>query len=156
MINIRRTMLVLAVMLPPSIALAASAHFIKGPNINTTSDGVCVSGSVAGLGNLPLDIDIAIDGTATTVCQNNGGNIAPGQGTVSGSADVSVSFFPDKNGRATFNLCASLEPDDFTLPSAHQVCPSGKTWVVLPIDEGDITITDIDVTISHDGVQLYP
>jgi hypothetical protein len=154
--TVQRTMIVLSVLLPSSIALAASAHFIKGPTVVATSDGVCVSGSVAGLGTLPLDIDIVVDGSATTVCQNNGGNIAPGQGTVEGDAELSASFFPDKNGRATFRVCASLEPEDFTLPSAQSVCPNGKTWRVLPIDEDDIVVDGFSITISHDGEQIYP
>lgn len=140
-----------------SLSLAASANptFHKGPTVTTTSNGVCVSADVSGLGNIPLVFDISVDAEATTTCRNHGGNVAPGQGTLSASGSATDNCIPDKNGRAHCSFCVSVQPADFTLPDPDTFCPSGKTWTVDPVQSQNISVTDSSVTISWNGQTLF-
>jgi hypothetical protein len=139
----------------PSKAWGQNAHFLRGPTITTTENSVCVSGRVAGLGNADLQVSIQITAIATTNCVNPGGNVAPGQGTVTTTKTASASFKPTTNGNVTFSLCNTVSPSDFPTPTVEEAgCPNGN-WTVAPIRAEDITITGYDVTISHQGQVLF-
>src|SRR5437867_193384 len=78
----------------PVLVFAANAHFISGPTISEHNGSLEVCGSIAGLGN--QDVTIQVSATADVQCVNRGGNPPPGQRqTVSGS----VSNLRTENGR---------------------------------------------------------
>src|SRR5438093_11399575 len=88
-ISAAATFLAFAMIAAPSLAFAASAHFIGTPTINKFISGstatVTVSGKVAGLGSAPTQVFLTTSGVrATTVCTNGGGHNPPGQTAVFG------------------------------------------------------------------------
>jgi hypothetical protein len=79
------TFMVVAVLgLMASAASAASPHFKRGGTpvctISTSGSTATVTcrGSLAGLGNQDLEINVTVAGFAVYQCQNAGGNTAPG------------------------------------------------------------------------------
>jgi hypothetical protein len=63
----------------------ASLHYVQGNPMrmvtgqDQTFFTVTFSGTLAGIGNQPLTATRTLGGTATSQCQNPGGNVAPGQ-----------------------------------------------------------------------------
>jgi len=140
-------MLVVAAVAVPA-ALAANAHFIGTPTCSVSNSGTLTcSGKAAGLGDGPVNAYLTADSIdATYVCRNHGGNIAPGQGTSSGTVTGPRQAIAPHNGQITFS--PSLQPPA-TPTSSAAGCPSGK-WsvdrtsltyvnVVLHIDQGGVT-----------------
>src|SRR3954452_22025422 len=75
--------------LSATAALAASPHFkhggspvctISGSGTNSTS--TTCTGSITALGGVDVVINTTVSGSAVYQCQNNGGQIAPGQNLV--------------------------------------------------------------------------
>src|SRR5438132_13839779 len=99
-------MLVLAV----SAAFASSPHFKKGGEpvctfSGTTSIPVTCTGTLAGLGNADLELDLSASGFALYQCQNGGGNTAAGQNKVLEGPARSTTVVPAsaiKNGNLVF------------------------------------------------------
>jgi hypothetical protein len=123
--------------------IAANPHFIGSPTISDNGTTLSASGTIAGLGNAggTASVEVIADATATTVCHNPKGNIAPGQ-TKTLSIDASGDFPIDSNGRVEFDLTT-----DEPTPGA---CPNGK-WT------GDVTeVTFSNIRILVNGQQLYP
>jgi len=123
--------------------LAQNPHFIGSPSITDDGTTLTASGTIAGLGNAggTASIRVLADATATTVCHNPNGKIAPGQ-TKTLSVNASGTFPIDDNGRVEFSLTT-----DEPTPGA---CPNGK-WT------GDVTdVTFSNVRIIVNGQQLYP
>jgi hypothetical protein len=125
--------------------------------VNEQNNTVCVSGEFAGLGMDNVNVDIDLSFAATTVCRNNGGNIAPGQGTISLTRDFPTqSFEPDKNGRLRFTACTDpIRGSDFPTPTSQQAgCPNGN-WTVDPIQTSAITIASYSVDVSWRNQTLF-
>jgi hypothetical protein len=123
--------------------LADNPHFIGSPTISDNGTTLSASGTIAGLGNAggTASVVLTADATATTVCHNPKGNIAPGQ-TKTLSIDASGDFPIDQNGRVEFDLTTDE-------PTAG-ACPNGK-WT------GEVTdVTFSNIRISVNGQQLYP
>lgn len=139
--------------LPVSIALAA-VKFHAGPRVteNEGTNQICVLADISGLGNEDVNTDVTATFTATTVCRNNGGNTAPGQGVVSLTETFPTEVTEVKNGRARINFCtAAIRGEDFPTPSAEEAgCPNGN-WTVDPIRTQDIRIQSFSVEISQGG-----
>jgi len=81
------------------------------PKANTVKreSAVMPEGRVPGLGNDGAIANLAIDATATAVCVNHGGNVAPGQDPVSVAASGSQVLPPSRNGAATLNVSATAD-----------------------------------------------
>jgi hypothetical protein len=119
-----------------TIALAANAHFVTGPNITTTNTGVTACGKIAGLGNAQT-VTVVLEADVTTTCTNKGQHSPSGlTQSVSGEGDFSV----DKNGSVTF--CVTTErPED--------PCPDGM--------RPQNTFSNISITVFDSrGRQLLP
>jgi hypothetical protein len=116
------------------VAYAGNVHFVG--NILTSTGSFVVEGDVVGLGNGSFTFHLTAYGEATALCQNKGGNIAPGQNPVKVSSATSDTFTSSSNGRAHVYLRA---PDPATLPmttvpSAKAAgCPNGN-WRVIGIE----------------------
>ena len=104
-------MVVSALGLMASGASAASPHFKHGgePTCTISQSGssatVTCTGSLAGLGNEDLRINVTVAGFAVYQCQNNGGNTAPGQNRVlagPATSDTAIPASAIKNGNLTF------------------------------------------------------
>src|SRR5206468_5535547 len=118
-------------------ALAASPHFkhggepvctISGTGTNSTST-TCTA-SLSGLGGGDLVVNTTVSGSAVYQCQNNGGNIAPGQNRVLVGPSTTPTTIPSgsiKNGNVTF----TTNPASLTAPSTvsgqQAGCP-GNNW----------------------------
>lgn len=123
--------------------LADSPHFIGSPTFTDNGTTLTASGTIAGLGNAggTASIVLSADVTATTLCHNPQGKVAPGQ-TKFLSVSASGVFPIESNGRVIFSLTTE-EPT----PGA---CPNGK-WT------GEVTdVTFSNVTITVNGQQIYP
>lgn len=135
-----------------SIALAAIT-FHDGPNFTFNGDGsVTVTADLSGLGNQPATATITQNASATYTCQNNGGNVAPGQNGVPVVSSASAPISTAKNGRATIDLTASpLDPPD-TVGGRVAGCPNGKWTGINPVLNGPTTAT---LTIVQGGQVIY-
>ena len=100
--------------------LMASPHFVVDPTFTDNGTTLTATGSVAGLGNEDVTVILNADGTATIICTNPAGNVAPGQTkdvTVSGEQTIT----DVKNGRVNFNVTTE-EP-----VAPADACPN-KKW----------------------------
>jgi hypothetical protein len=75
----------------------AGAHFVGSPDCVQSGSTLECSGTIAGLGNRAVTVDVAV----TRVCINNGGNSPPGQ--VRGTSGP----IQPSNGRIDFDVFVS-------------------------------------------------
>jgi len=114
--------------------LLSSPHYVVGPTFTDNGTTLTASGSVAGLGNEDVTVLLNAQGTATIICSNPAGHIAPGQ-----TKDVNVSgsqtITDVKNGRVDFSV-TTAEP---TPPP--DACPNPKwTAKVTNVDFNSATL----------------
>ena len=135
-------------------AAMAAAHFKRGgePTCRDTGNELVCRGSLAGLGNQDLVIDVSSDAVATFECRNRGGQAAPGQNkipfTATGSQTIQGSAI--KNGNATFSVTSPSSPPSPTAEEAG--CPNGN-WRAVAVS--DIQFSNVDLTISQGGQTLF-
>src|SRR4030095_10734258 len=84
-----------------ALVVAANVHFIQGPTVTATNTSPTVSGTLAGLGN--QDITIQLNAQATVTCTNKGGNPPPGQ---TESVSATISGLRAENGTLKFSITA--------------------------------------------------
>jgi hypothetical protein len=137
-----------------AVAVAAP-HFKKGgtPTCADEGDLLRCRGTLAGLGNENLVIDLQAHGEASFECENPGGNRAPGQNkipfTAEGSQTIQGSAI--KNGNATFNVAAPEDPPP--TPTAEDAgCPNDN-WKAVRVS--DVAFSDINLTITQGGTLLF-
>jgi hypothetical protein len=152
---VRRTLIalivVLAVGMTASAALANNAHFKKGGEpvctfSGTTSIPVTCTGTLAGLGNEDLNLHLSVSGFAVYQCQNGGGNTAPGQNRVlegPATADTAIPASAIKNGTLTFTTNPATLTAGATVDGATAGCPNSNWTGVNPV----LTITSITLDI---------
>jgi hypothetical protein len=136
-----------------AVAVAAP-HFKKGgtPTCRDTGNELVCTGTLAGLGNGDLVIDLQANAVASFECENRGGNRAPGQNKIPFSAEGSQTIQDTefKNGNASFNVAA---PEDPPTPTAEEAgCPNGN-W--RAVRTSDIAFSDIRLTITQGGTLLF-
>lgn len=152
------TILVLAlglVLVGAQTSMAASPHFKHGgePTCTITptsapSATVTCSASLAGLGNADVVVTTSVSGTAVYQCQNNGGQIAPGQNKVLVGPATSTTSIPAnqvKNGNLTFTTNPAVLTAPATVPAAQAGCPNGNWTGVNPV----LTVTTVSLTIEQ-------
>jgi hypothetical protein len=132
-----------ACLVPTTAALAQSPHFVGTPTCTkSTSTGLTCSGKAAGLGNGPTEAFLTADSvTATYVCTNKGGNVAPGQPVVTQNVTGPSQTITPHNGQITFS--PNIPPP--TPPSAATECPNGNWTVVLT----SLTYTNVVLHIQQ-------
>lgn len=141
--------LLVSVLLAAPAAQAQSPHFIGTPSCTkSVSTGLNCSGKAAGLGNEPAFVFLTADSvTATYVCVNHGGNIAPGQPVVTQNVAGPTQEITPHNGQITFS--ATLPPPP--TPSSAQVCPNGNWRVQLT----SLTFTNVVLHIQQpEGMEI--
>ena len=141
-------------------ASASSPHFKKGgsPTCTVTSSGssasTTCSATLAGLGNADVHIVTTVSGFAVYLCQNGGGNTAPGQnrvleGPVSAPTDIPSSAI--KNGNLSFTTNPVVLTAADTVSGATAGCPNSNWTGVSPT----LTVTNVQLDISQGGVLLF-
>jgi hypothetical protein len=133
--------------------MAASPHFKQGGTptctfSGTTSIPVTCTGTLAGLGNDDLVLNLSVRGSAVYQCQNNGGNIAPGQNKVligPATSSTSIPAGQIKNGNLTFTTNPATLTASTTVSSTVAGCPSNNWTGVNPI----VTLTSITLVIQQ-------
>ena len=139
---------------------AASPHFKRnGSPVCTvsgsgTSSTTTCTASLSGLGNETLVIDVTVGGFAVYQCQNQGGNVAPGQNKVLVGPVTEPTVIPAdqiKNGTVTFTTATATLSAPTTVSGSQAGCPN-NTWTgVNPM----LTVTSIQMTIEQGGVTLF-
>ena len=147
------TVLVVALGVTATGALAASPHFKKGgtptctvSGSGTTSISTSCTGTLAGLGNQDLNLHLEVAGFAVYQCQNGGGNIAPGQNKVlvgPASSDTAIPASAIKNGNLTFTTNPATLTASPTVSGAAAGCPNPNWTGVNPA----LTLTSITLDI---------
>jgi hypothetical protein len=129
--------------LATSAAWAQSPHFIGTPSCTKTlSGGLTCSGKAAGLSNGPTVAFLTADSVSETfVCQNKGGNVAPGQPIVTQHVTGPTQNITPHNGQITFAPNIPVP----TPPSAAADCPNGNWTVVLT----SLTYTNVVLEIQE-------
>jgi hypothetical protein len=155
----RRILMILASViavtaLVSSVAYAASPHFKRGGSptctvsSGTASKSTTCTATLAGLGNEDLLITLSTSGSAVYQCQNQGGNIAPGQNRVLvGPATSSTPISADqiKNGNLTFTTNPAVLSAPQTVSGSAAGCPNANWTGVNPT----LTLTSITLTIEQ-------
>ena len=137
-------------------ALAASPHFKKGgePVCTISGSTVTCKGSLTGLGNEDVKINVTVSGFAVYQCRNKGGNIAPGQNKVLTGPVTAPTTIPSseiKNGNLTFTTNPATLTAPSTVSGEAAGCPNGNWTGVNPT----VTITSIRLTIAQGGSTFY-
>ena len=125
-----------------STAVAASPHYIRGPDATVSGNSLTVSWKAAGLGNTVESVDFALTGTAdvTSQCFTKKGN--PVQGVPkSEQVDVDVTGeFPVRNGSVTGALTVE--------PLSTLQCTGNQEVRILAVSF-DLTLTGDDLPPVH-------
>lgn len=133
-------------------AQAASPHFKKGGSpvctvsaSGFTSTTTCTA-VIAGLGNEDLLAEVTVSGFAVYQCQNQGGNVAPGQNKVLVGPTTEPTLIPSgaiKNG----NLRLATNPVELTadesVTAAEAGCANNNWTGVNPV----LKVTSISLVI---------
>jgi hypothetical protein len=135
--------MLLAFILSATAAQAQSPHFVGTPSCTkSTSTGLTCSGKAAGLGNGPTAAFLTAGSvTANYVCQNKGGNVAPGQPVVTQNVTGPTQTITPRNGQITFSPTIPPPPT----PSSAAVCPNGNWKVILT----SLTYTNVTLHIQQ-------
>ena len=141
-------------------ATAASVHFKKGgsPTCSVTISGATATttctATMAGLGNGDVDINLTVAGSATYQCQNNGGNLAPGQNKVLVGPVTEPTHIPGdeiKNGNLSFVTDPAVLTAPSTVSAAAAGCPGANWTGVNPT----LTVTSITLDIFQGGLLFH-
>lgn len=126
-------------------ALASSVHFKSGSTPTFTDNGLTLTakGSLAGLGNGDVTVNLTANGQPIATCTNPSGanqpaGVNPAKITVSGTVTIPGSFV--KNGNLNFSVTTAAPPTP--VPGAPG-CPN-KNW----------TETIVDVVFSHPSIAV--
>lgn len=141
-------LLSVSVLTAPVFAGVANPHFIGSPTITKSiTSGLTVSWKAAGLDSLPTAAFLTADQVqAQYVCENHGGNIAPGQPQVfSNVVGPTVNIMP-RNGQITFTVNLPVPP----APNPSVVCPNGN-WSV---DLLSLTYVNVVVHLQQNSVDI--
>jgi hypothetical protein len=139
--------------LTASVAVAAAPHFKKGGSPSCTISGgaasktTSCSAALAGLGNDDVKVTLTTNGSAVYTCRNQGGNEAAGQNKVLVGPSVTPVVFPAdqiKNGNLSFTISNTLTAPA-TVSAADAGCPNANWTGVNPV----LTLTDISLVIEQ-------
>jgi hypothetical protein len=134
------TLLAFAMIAAPSLAFAASAHFIGTPTITKNPNAsLTATFKAAGLANVVTGAFLTSSGgTAVVQCVNPGGNNPPPKQVSFGPLQGQLTTIQPRNGQITASATIGPPP----LPSASQICPNPNWNVQL-------------VSVTYDNVVLH-
>lgn len=133
------------------LAVYAGLHFV-----GTTSFGygsLKATADISGFGNNTDSVVVTLSATGsnlTAMCQNKGGNRAPGQNPLSVNVNRSQTVAPGRNGSAYVNFEVSL------LPSAVEAgCPN-RNWTVTDLyGTLNVTLNAVDTATGSQASQSF-
>ena len=144
-----------------SAAQAASPHFKRGgsPVCTVTQSGSQSSTTcrtvLAGLGNDDLLATVTVSGFAVYQCQNQGGNVAPGQNKVLVGPVTAPTFINSdaiKNGNLTLVTNPAVLSAAGTVTAAQAGCANNNWTGVNPV----LTVTSILLVIEQPpGTEIF-
>lgn len=135
-------------------AQAASPHFKHGGDpvctvsiSGSTATTICTA-TITGLGNENLRAIVTVSGFAVYQCQNQGGNVAPGQnkvlvGPVVTPTDIDSSAI--KNGNLSLRTNPAVLTAPATVSGAAAGCPNPNWTGVSPV----LKVTSISLVIQQ-------
>jgi hypothetical protein len=165
-VNIRRLLMLFVAalvlfMTGVSAAQAASPHFKRNgePVCTVTVTGSTSSTTcrtvLAGLGNDDLLATVTVSGFAVYQCQNQGGNVAPGQNKVLVGPTTAPTFIDSdaiKNGNLTLQTNPVTLSSPSTVTGAQAGCPNSNWTGVNPT----LTVTSITLSIQQPpGTEIF-
>jgi hypothetical protein len=131
------------------IAVATSVHFKSGPVFTDQGLQLTAAGSLAGLGNGDLVLQLSASAIPTATCTNKGGNEAPGQNpaTVNVTGAEPIPAGAIKNGNVSFSVMTQ-KPEQ---PTAAQAgCPSDNWTATIT----DLQFTSATITVIQNGATV--
>jgi hypothetical protein len=144
---------ILALAFGATTALGASPHFKKDgtPSCTDTGTQLACTGSITGLGNGDVTLELTANAEGTFACVNPGGNESPGQNKVPFSVSTTkvIPGSEVKNGNLTFTVAGPTTPPTATPQEAG--CPNGNWTTRLT----DLSFTNITLKISQNNVLLF-
>ena len=128
-------------------AWAASVHF-KRPAPTATDGGLTltVAGSLSGLGNADVFVNLSASAQPTAICSNQGGNEAPGQNpaTVNVTGSVAIPASEIQNGNVSFTV--TTQPP--AQPTAEEAgCPNDNWSARIT----DMSFTSLTLTVVQNS-----
>ena len=132
-ILISGTAIVILLLIFVPAALAGKFHF----NSLDFSVGhsLVLEGTLVGLGNEAAQVDLTAVGSVTALCENRGGQQAPGRNPISVEVEQVVTVTSDSDGRALVFVLAPdpTSPEFEPSPTPKEAgCPNGN-WSVVDI-----------------------
>jgi opacity protein-like surface antigen len=107
-------------------------------------------GYFAGLGNNNAEVTLTATGTIYALCQNNGGNIAPGRSPVNIEVTATGTWLTDENGRAD-GMVEAFEPTIDSIPVSPSPkslgCPS-DSWTVVGFNTNTTNWTSANLYVT--------
>jgi hypothetical protein len=136
----------------------SGVHFVQGGEPTCTVDAALLAdceAELAGLGEGDLTISTGVAVGAQYLCENKGGNQAPGQNTVLADPVVSTETIPAadvENGRVVISGATDESPTPAATVSGRDAgCPNGNWTGVDPV----ITSAVVTFSASQGGVTLF-
>jgi len=136
----------LAALIAVPLAYAANVHFKRDPTFTDQGTTLRACFSLAGLGNGDVTITLNSSGSATSLCRNPGGNVAPGQNKVPvhPSAQVSIPSTEIKNG--SLSVCVTTAPPPN--PTAQEAgCPNNNWSASIT----DVQFASAEIIVEQGG-----
>jgi hypothetical protein len=133
--------------------LAGSFHF---NSLSFSLGSLDVKGSLAGLGNQAAEVTLTAFGKVTALCQNNGGQQAPGRNPISADTQQTSVFVTDQNGMALVQVSApdptfaDLQPSPTPKDAG---CPNGN-WTVVGVVDGSTNWTAARIVVKDEYGQV--
>jgi hypothetical protein len=121
---------------------SGNPHFVGEPSFFLNGNTVTATGSIAGLGNTDIDLQLLVTGTQTVQCENPGGNIAPGQ-TQELDASSTLTGVRPEQGRVNFDISTTLVGQTEQQLRDARACPNPR-WTPLP---GDVEVTGATLNV---------
>jgi hypothetical protein len=144
--------LLLAGILVP-VARAGKFHF---NSVNFSLGSLVMEGDLAGLGNQQAKVTLTAYGTVKAMCENKGGQQAPGRNPISINTQQTVIYFTDQNGKAQVEVIApdptlqQIKPS----PTPKQAgCPNGN-WKVVGVAVGSTNWTAAKVIVKDEADKI--
>jgi hypothetical protein len=124
---LRRTVLTVAVAIAPTAAFAAGEHFNYADAFINGDGNLIADFKEAGLGNTPISYEFTAASCSVTVeCENNGGQISPGQAFTATNVSNTTSCTPSNGKIVSPSETCTVQLSCGTESQLQKACPKGK------------------------------